>query len=574
LPDILARRTDVRRFVSDSFDAADPQQAARLFDELEARHADTRSRLEDLVLDTQELAGCIDERFQLAYVDMTSDTTNEEFERAFLALVENVLPLVEERGFRLKRMVLESPAVGELDDTYRIYLRDIRADVELFREENIPLLVEDQKLGQEYEKIAGGQEAEFRGERYTTTQIEKYFDAPDRETREGAWRARADAFLHDAEALDDLYDRMLEVRREIAQNAGFSNYRDYIFKKKKRFDYTPEDCLAYHRAVEKHVVPNVAKIWEERRVQLGLESLRPWDVNVRPNDPVVDPEGRDPITPFESLEDLSNGCARIFSEVDGELGDFYREMQDLRLLDLENRPGKAPGAYMTSFADRRAPFILMNAIGTKSDVDTLLHEAGHAFHYCLARHQPLVSYHHTGHEFSEVASMGMELLARPYLGEFYNADDLRKILNDQIKSAVSFFPWNAMIDAFQHWVYTADENGREARKTKWADLERRYRPWTEWSGLEVYRDIVWQYPHVFDSPFYYIEYGIAQLAAFRVWLNSLEDKARAVKSYKSALSLGGSRPLPELFKAAGAKFSLSEETISEIMGGVMAQVSS
>jgi oligoendopeptidase F len=572
LPDILARRTEVRRFVPDNFDAADPQQVARLFDDLDVRHVETRDQLEDLILDEQELEGCIYERFQMAYVDMTADTTNEEHERVYLSLLENVLPVMQEREFRLKRKVLESPAVGELSETYSVYRRNIGADVELFRDENIPLIVEDQKLGQEYEKIAGGQEAEFRGERYTTTQIEKFFDVPDRETREGAWRARAEAFHRDAETLDDLYDKMLEVRRKIAHNAGFGTYRDYAFKEKKRFDYTPDDCLAFHRAVEQHVVPIVAEIWEERRRKLGVDTLRPWDVNVRPNDPVVDPDGREPLRPFQSIGQLSEGCARIFSQVDNELGEYYREMQESRLLDLENRPGKAPGAYMTVFSDRRVPFILMNAIGSKADVETLLHEAGHAFHYFLARHQPLVSYHFAGHEFSEVASMGMELLARPYLGEFYREADLHTLLDDQIKNAVSLFPWIAMIDAFQHWVYTTEKNGREERKARWVELERRYRPWIDWSGVEEYRDIVWQYPHVFDVPFYYIEYGIAQLAAFRVWLNSLVDKAWAVGAYKNALSLGGSRPLPELFRAAGAKFSLSEETIGEIMRGVRGQL--
>ena len=365
---------------------------------------------------------------------------------------------------------------------------------------------------------------------------------------------------------------MLEVRRQIAHNASFGTYRDYAFKEKKRFDYTPDDCLAFHRAVEQHVVPIVAEIWEERRRKLGVDTLRPWDVNVRPNDPVVDPDGKEPLRPFNSVEQLSEKCARIFSQIDNELGGFYREMQESRLLDLANRPGKAPGAYMTSFSDRRVPFILMNAIGSKADVETLLHEAGHAFHYFLARHQPLVSYHFAGHEFSEVASMGMELLARPYLGEFYREADLHTLHDDQIKNAVSLFPWIAMIDAFQHWVYTTEENGREERKARWVELESRFRPWIDWSGVEEYRDIVWQYPHVFDVPFYYIEYGIAQLAAFRVWLNSLVDKAWAVGAYKNALSLGGSRPLPELFRAAGAEFSLSEETIGEIMRGVRAQL--
>jgi oligoendopeptidase F len=572
VPEILVERAESRRFVPAGFDASDPDAVGALYDKLEARPVDTREELEALILDQDELTACANEAFQLAYVDMTSDTANEEYERTFLALVENIMPLLHERAFRLNRRVAESPAVGELGEGYDVYLRNIRADVELFREENVPLLVEDQKLNQEYEKIAGGQMAEFGGESLTTTQIEKYFDVPDRETREGAWRARAETFLADSERLDDLYDKMLEVRGQIARNAGFSNYRDYTFKAKKRFDYTPQDCLDYHRSVETHIVPLVAKLWEERRERLGVETLRPWDVNVRPNDPVVGPEGREPLRPFSSTEELSERCARIFGSVDRELGGFYREMEQARLLDLENRPGKAPGAYMTSFSDRRAPFILMNAIGGKSDVDTLLHEAGHAFHYCLARTQPLNAYHHTTHEFSEVASMGMELLARPYLGEFYGEGDLGLVLDEQLRGAVSFFPWNAMIDAFQHWVYTSEDNGREARKAKWTELEGRFRPWIDWSGVEQYRAITWQYPHVFDSPFYYIEYGIAQLAALRVWLNSLESQEGAVAAYKRALSLGGSRPLPELFKAAGARFSLGEETIGEIIKGVEAQM--
>jgi oligoendopeptidase F len=425
--------------------------------------------------------------------------------------------------------------------------------------------MEDLKLGQEYEKVSGNETAEFQGQTYTLTQLKPFLEEPDRSVREGAWRARVAARLADAPLYDEMFDKMLELRQQIARNAGFDNYLDYKFREYKRFDYTPEDCLAFHAAIEKHVVPFTVRERERRRKLLGVDSIRPWDTE-------VDPEGYQPLRPFESADRLKEGGLRIVKQVDPQLGDFLESMVRDGLLDLENRPGKAPGAYCQSFADSRVPYIHMNAVGIKVDVDTLLHEGGHAFHYFLARDLPLHSYHNPGMEFSEVASMSMELLARPYLGEFYSEEELDRLLDDQLRGSLSMMPWIAMLDAFQHWVYTAEEHGAEARRAKWREIEQRFRPDLDWSGLEQYRDIGWQYLHVFVVPLYYVEYGIAQIAALQVWLRSLEDPKSAIEAYKRGLSLGGSRPLPELFSAAGAEFDMGDKVVSMVTERTVAQI--
>lgn len=567
MPDITTKRTQPHRFVPDTVDATDPGAVSKLYDQLDERDISTRDALEDWILDWEELNAVLTECYTDAYVDMTSDTTNSEFGERYVKFIEDIIPVSEQRGFQLKEKLLQSRALEELGPDYDVFLRNVRAEIEIFKEENVPLITEEQKLDQEFEKISGGQKAEFRGEVYTLTQLAPFLEETDRDTREEAWRARVDAKLNDADALDELYDRLFEIRHRIATNAGFANYRDYQFKAMKRFDYTPEDCLTFHSAIEKYVVPVVLKDQDRRKRLLGLDTLRPWDLS-------VDPEGHEPLRPFETVDRLKEGCERIIGKIDPELAGYFRTMMDEKLLDLDNRPGKSPGGYMMSFPDRRVPFIFMNAVGTKRDVDTVLHEGGHSFHYFLARDLPLNSYHHTGLEFAEVASMSMELLSRPYMGEFYSEDDLERLRDEQLRESLSFFPFMAMIDAFQHWMYTDTDHGAQARRAKWAELEMRFRPGIDWSGLEQYRNIGWQYPHVFSVPFYYVEYGIAQMAAYRVWLNSLQDEKEAVAAYKKALALGGSRPLPELFKAAGAEFGLNDKTVSSIVEGALAQISS
>lgn len=565
MPEIRAVRTEPYRFLPSGVDPEDLERIGAFFEQLEAREVSTREQLEELILDWDELSAFLSDCKVSAYIDMTSDTRNPEYDARYRRIVERVVPLVEERGFRLEHKVLDSPAAGLLGEEYTVFLRDLRAEVELYREENIPLLTEELKLVQEFEKIAGDQKAEFRGRSCTLAQLRRFFEEPDRDTREEAWRAHAEAQLADAAALDALFDRLFEVRQRIARNAGCVNYREYRFRKLKRFDYTPEDCFALHAAVERHVVPLVQEHQEQRKRQLGISRLRPWDL-------AVDPTGSPPPRPFESVERLQEGCARIFHRLDGELGDYFREMIESHLLDLENRPAKGPGGYMDVLADRRVPFIFMNAVGIKRDVETLLHEGGHAFNYYLARELPLSAYHMPPHEFAEVGSMAMELLARPYLGEFYAGEELDRLLDDQLRLRLSLFPRMALVDAFQHWLYTAPAPDAAARHAKWAQLDQRFHPGIDWSGLERYREIGWQFLHVFTQPFYYIEYAIALLASLRIWLRSLEEEREALEAYKRALALGGSRPLPELFRVAGAEFAFDESTVRSVMEATAEQL--
>lgn len=553
------------RFVPPDLDPADAGALARLYDALEARDASTREALEALILDWDELECAVQDANALAFADMTGDTTRPDFAARYRAVVERALPVAEARGFRLRRAVLASPAVGELGEEYAVFLRGLRVEAELFREENVPLLTEELRLSHEYEKVIGGQAVELRGERLTLPQLAPLLDDPDRALREEAWRARAAVLLADAERLDETYDAMLEVRARIAAQAGLPGYREYRFRQLRRFDYGPEECFALHDAIERHVVPRVAADQERRRRALGLETLRPWDLT-------ADPRGRGTLRLFDTADRLREGCGRILERLDPELGTLFCQMAERGLLDLESRPGKTSTGYMSPFLLRRVPMIFMSAVGTRRNVETLLHESGHALNFLLARDQPLGDYRFPPVEFAEVGSMAMELLARPWLGEFCGGEELERMLDDELTEALALLPRTAMIDAFQHWVYTTPGCDAEARRAKWIELDRRFRPGVDWSGLEELRGIGWQLYHVFALPFYMVEYSIAQLAALRIWLRSLGDPRGALEDYKRALALGGSRPLPELFQAAGVELTFDEETVRRVVEATAARI--
>lgn len=570
MPEIKTRRDLPYRFVPDEFDATNPVAAAVLYNTLLGRDVSTRQALEDFILDWDELDSMLLTARTAAEFDVSADTTNPEYEARYLQIINEVVPLFEQQGFALKQKVINSPAVNQLGDGYAIFLRNLRAEVELFHEANVALNAQVSALVRQAVKIRGTEQATFRGKTYTISEIAPFLEETDRRTREEAWRARADAQLADKEALVAIYDELYELRQQIAANAGFSTYRDYRFKEMKRFDYTPADCLAFHQAVERRVVPVVMAEWERRRRLLGVETLRPWDVEAQWLDPTVDPEGHPPLRPFDTVDRLKEGCERIFRQVDPQFGDFFRTMIDDNLLDLDSRPGKAFTIYMDTLADKRVPYMFMNAVGTKVDVDSVLHEAGHCFNYFLARHLPLNSYHMPSLEFAEVGSMSMELLARPYLGEFYNDQELRRLRDEQLRAILGGFLFVARIDSFQHWVYTASDHSRAARRARWAELSARFHPAVDWSGLEEYQELGGV--GSFGQPFYIIEYGIAQLGAIRIWLNSLVDQSGAVAAYKRALALGGSRALPELFRVAGIPFAFDEPTIAAAVSETAAQI--
>jgi oligoendopeptidase F len=440
-----------------------------------------------------------------------------------------------------------------------VFNRAARVQVELFRPQNIPLETEEARLGQQYQKLSGSLTVRFRGEEKTLAQMGRYLEEPDRLLRQEAWELTANRRLQEAEAFENNFEQLLKLREQIAANAGFPNYLEYAFQLRGRFDYTPEDCRKFHEAVEKEIMPVVRQLQGARRRLLGLESLRPWDLN-------ADPLNRPPLRPFAQVEELVSRAQKIFDGIDPKLAADFQLMRQLRLLDLDNRKGKAPGGYQSTLSESRLPFIFMNAVGIHRDVETILHEAGHAFHAVAAREEELHAYRSAPIEFCEVASMGMELLGNEFIDAFYQEADARRARHDHLEGIVSIFPWIATVDAFQHWIYTHPGHSRAERRQAWLDLMDRFSGEVDWSGHEEKRAALWHRQlHIFLHPLYYIEYGIAQLGALQVWANSRKDKARALRQYRRALALGGARPLPQLFAAAGCRFDFTRRTIKPLI---------
>ena len=551
-----------RRLVPKQIDLGDWNQIAPLFDGVAQKlnSAKTAAELERALLDWSELSAALDEEASKRYIAMSCHTDNPEAEKAYLHFVENVEPEIKPRQFALEQAYLAQPVRKELPkQRYEVFDRDNTLHVELFRPENVPLETEEAKFGQQYQKLSGSLTVNFRGEEKTLTQMGKFLEETDRSLRQETWELVAKRRLQEREKFEDIFDELVKLRGQIAKNAGFSNYRDYAFKARGRFDYTPEDCFAFHEAIETEVMPLLRELQSVRRSQLKLPALRPWDLS-------VDPLSRPPLKPFEQVDEMVSRTQRIFDQIDSGLAGGFRNMQNQKLLDLANRKGKAPGGYQSTLAESRLPFIFMNAVGVQRDVETMLHEAGHAFHALATREEPLYAYRGSPIEFCEVASMSMELLGNEFLEEFYSSADANRARRTHLEGIVSIFPWIAAVDAFQHWIYTHPEHTRAERSAAWLGLMDRFGGDVDWSGFEEVRANLWHRQlHIFLYPFYYVEYGIAQLGALQVWANSKRDKREALASYQRALALGNSRPLPELFAAAGCRFSFNRETVRPLV---------
>ncbi len=556
-------KTFPRRFVPADADMGDPAQIEPLYQRLLEARPDSPQALEQWLYDASELASCLGEEGARRYVAMTCQTDDPERERAHLFFIEQVVPKVKPLSHALDEAYLRSPHRTHLPARYALLDRFVENRVALFRLENVPLETEEAKLKTEYQKITGAMTVVFREKEHTLQQMAPYLEETDRSVRQEAWELVARRRRQDREALEALFDRLLALRGQIASNAGCADYREFSFRRLARFDYTPDDCLRFHEAIETTAVPLARRLLEERRAALGVESLRPWDRD-------VDPQGRPPLRPFDGPEALVAGVEEIFARVDPELGQQFHFMRDRSLLDLESRKGKAPGGYQNTMHERRVPFIFMNAVGVDGDLRTLLHEGGHAFHMLAAREEPLITYRHSPMEFSEVASMGMELLASPHLGVFYrDPADAARSYRELLEGIVLLFPWVATIDAFQHWLYTHPGHSRDERRAAWVRTFRRFAPVVDYSGHQDVLDHLWHRQlHVFTAPFYYVEYGIAQLGALQVWRRAQADHPSAVRQYREALALGGTQPLPALFAAAGIEFDFTTRTLSPLMRAV------
>jgi oligoendopeptidase F len=551
-----------RRCVPAGINLGDWAQIAPLFDRLagEAAACRTAADLEAWLLAWSEVSAALDEESARRYIAMTCHTDSPEAEAAYLHFVEKIEPQLKPRQFNLAQTYVAHPLRAQLPKPrYEVFDRDTKVQVELFRPENVALETEDAKYSQQYQKLSGALTVQFRGEEKTLVQMGRYLEETDRSLRQEAWELVANRRLQEVEKFEEIFDQLVKVRGQIASNAGFKNYRDYAFRRMGRFDYTPADCQSFHQAVETEVMPVVRELQSERGQRLGVPSVRPWDL-------AVDPLSRPPLHPFAEVDEMVTRTQKIFDRLDPELAGGFSTMKALRLLDLANRKGKAPGGYQFTLSEARLPFIFMNAVGLQRDVETILHEAGHAFHALATREEDLYAYRGAPTEFCEVASMSMELLGNEFIEEFYAAPEAARARRAHLEGIANVFPWIATVDAFQHWIYTHPDHTRAERTEAWLDLMRCFGGNVDWTGYERARGHLWHRQlHIFTHPFYYIEYGIAQLGALQIWANSKRDKAGALQSYKRALSLGASRPLPELFAASGCQFEFSRKTIAPLV---------
>jgi len=559
--------TSTSEFVPPDLDGSRWEFLEPFYNALLERELKCGNCLEQLILDRSELDSAASEAGAILYINMTRHTDAPDHRDAYLAYVDDVQPKLKDVSFKLDQKIVNSPHVDELDeDRYGVMLRDLRADVEIFRDENVALQIQDTKLGQRFSEVSGAMTVDFEGEERTLPQMAKFLEERDRDLRERAWRAMSERRFQDRDVLDEIFDRMVQLRHQMARNAGFDNYRDYVFTAKHRFDYTPADCEAFHAAAEAICVPVMRANNRTRAEALGVDPLRPWDL-------AVDVHGRDPLRPFENADQLVDGTSSLFHAMQPELGTLFDRLREGDSLDLESRRGKSPGGYQYNRDRSRSPFIFMNAAGVHRDLQTMIHEAGHAFHSMLSEQDPLLHYRHAPIEFAEVASMGMELIAHPYFERLYSEADANRARREHLEDLARMIPWTATIDAFQHWIYTNPGHTREERTACWRDLERRFGPVISWDGLEHFRDAGWQRQlHLFEVPFYYIEYGIAQLGALQLWQIARRDEGEALTKYREALALGGSRPLPALFETAGLRFDFGPDTMRSLMDDVAAEL--
>jgi oligoendopeptidase F len=549
-----------RHYLPPTLDLGDWSVVEPLYQELEDRRLSSPKDLEKWLEDWSELEDALGEEGALRNIRMTCRTDDGAIEKEYLDFLEKVVEAAKPVYFRLQKKYWDCPHRASLPDGYALFDRSVENQIALFREENIPLETEVDKLSQQFQKLSGTLTVQYEGKEQTLQQMGRYLESPDRKKREEAWRLTAERRLREKDAFDDIFDRMLELRFRMCRNTGFSDYRDYIFKRKERFDYGPKDCEAFHESAQKVIRPLVLKFQERRAKKMGLPALRPWDLS-------VDPSGLPPLRPFETTEKLLLGCENILRSVDPELGDNFGTMRELGLLDLESRKGKAPGGYQATLTEARLPFIFMNSVGLDYDVRTLLHESGHAMHSFLARAIPFSPYRGAPMEFCEVASMSMELMADPFLSEFYpDPKEAARSIIKHLEDVITLLPWIATIDAFQHWIYTHPGHSRKERSDHWVELRKKLGGNEDWGGLEKVRENLWHRQlHLFEYPFYYIEYGIAQLGALQVWKNFRKDRKEGVKLYKQGLSVGGTKTLPEIFKSAGIRFDFSVKMIEPLM---------
>ncbi len=555
------------RYLPENFAITDPEAVKERYQTLVTRKPADTKELMTIMEEAAELHKALEDEMSWRYVRMTIHADDESHADAYNQFYSEVYAATETARFDLERLFYDSAFRSSLDPAKYAHLEKIIANnIELYREDNIPLKVQESELANKYGAIMGGLSAEFDGKECTMAKLNAILKDPDRPKREAAWRLRFDLLSSVQDKLETLFDELKALRIQIAQNAGMDNYRDYMHRQKGRFSYTPEDLYRFHDAVEKVVVPFVSGLHARRKRVLGLDVLRPWDT-------AVDLDGR-VLHPFQTTEEFIDKTLQVLDKVDPAYAEQLAMMNNTGLLDLENRKGKAPGGYNTGIRKLASSFIFMNHVNLHNDVVTLLHEAGHAMHSAALRDIALDYYCDTPSEVAELASMSMELLSIDYWDTFYpDAADLKKAKRDQLEGTLSFLPWCMIVDAFQHWLYLHPDHTPGERGTAYAEIYRRFYPSIDWSGSEDKLHSGWMMQlHIFEVPFYYIEYGMAQLGALSVYYNYRQNRDQALRRYQDFLNLGYTKPVDELYRTAGINFDFSEDRIRELVDFVRSEL--
>ena len=552
-------------FVDDGFNPGDWDEIKPYVNKLLNRKISCSKCIEGIIRDASELSEHISEKGALLYIAMTCDTESDEKRSSFLDFVENVRPKLSEFSDSLNRRLIEHEAVKNLPSRYDLMIRSMKNDVDIFRKENIPLGVEQTKLVTESQTINGAMTVEFNGNEYTLPEMRRFLESNERAIREGAWKAVSDRRMQDEERLSEIFDELIIIRSKIARNAGFDTYTDYMFRAMERFDYSKEDCLEFHDAIEAVCVPLMREINSQRVVSLDLDFLMPWDVNEKTG---VGPDlqERAPLKPFDNVGEMVEKLSTLFHNMSEDLGEKFDMLVEMDTLDLDTRKGKAPGGYQYYLQKSRVPFIFMNAAGLQGDLETMIHEAGHAFHSIYCSHLELIGERGYPIEFAEVASMSMELMTQEQWGEFYDEEEANRAKMGHLEGVIFLLPWIATIDSFQHWIYSNPEHTREERARVWNSIRDRFGSNMNWEEYTKFRDVSWQQQgHLFGVPFYYVEYGIAQLGALQLWRTQRKDPEKALSDYSNAMRLGNTKTLPELFTAADIKLGFDERHLSSLI---------
>ena len=537
------------------------ESLAPLFTELQNREINNVDELEQWLKDRSELEAALEEDFAWRYIKMSCDTANEELVKNFQYFAEEIEPKISPLSNELNKKFVDSPFMDDLDkEKFFVYSRAIKKALEIYREENIELFTQLQVKQQKYQGITGAMSVEINGQEYTLEQASIFIKDLNREVRENAWKTIQQRRLIDKDDLNILFDELIKLRNQVALNAGFENYRDYMFQALGRFDYTPQDCYDFANAIEKEIVPILKEQAEKRREALGLDTLKPWDLEVSVS-------GKPALKPFNNGEELIDKSIACFNAIDEKLGVKLATMKANHLFDVESRKGKAPGGYNYPLAETGAPFIFMNSANSLRDLTTMVHEGGHAIHTFLTANLELNDFKHCPSEVAELASMSMELISMDNWDVYFdNEEDLIRAKKEQLADVLKTLPWVAVIDQFQHWIYTNPNHTAADREETFKQIYNRFGAgFADWTDLGQQFGNVWQKQlHLFEVPFYYIEYAIAQLGAIAVWKNYKENPEKALDQYLAALSLGYTKPMNEIYETAGIRFDFSADYVKEL----------